>query len=177
MNHHVDHTLEKDIALAKEWSKPEFLPPDQEPGKGNGWRHTCYRLAKYIEDHIQTPEAPSKNPGSHIGFDLANHKSESKTVVTCVYCGHQYPEGTPQSQSSELTNHIKVCDRHPMREAEATIDMLRLSLSNLVGASETKDLNAMEVGIKTIPGQDPESVKVAIQAIKTLIHCNKREGR
>jgi len=67
MSHHQEHSLEQDLTLAKEWSKPEFLPPDQEPGKGNGWRHTCYRLAKYIEDHIQTQEALSKSAGSQPG--------------------------------------------------------------------------------------------------------------
>lgn len=64
MSHHQEHSLEQDLALAKEWSKPEFLPPDQEPGKHNGWRHTCYRLAKYIEDHIKTKEVPGKNTRS-----------------------------------------------------------------------------------------------------------------
>ena len=84
MGHHQEHSLEQDLALAKEWSRPEFLPPGHQPGEGNGWRHTCYRLAKYIEDHIQTTEVPSKNHGSQIGIDLANPKSESKTVVTLI---------------------------------------------------------------------------------------------
>jgi hypothetical protein len=40
-------------------------------------------------------------------------------VVTCVYCGHEYPAGTPAANHELLTAHIKTCDKHPMREAEA----------------------------------------------------------
>lgn len=39
-------------------------------------------------------------------------------VLTCVYCGHQYPEGTPPHGAKVLTDHIKVCEKHPMRELE-----------------------------------------------------------
>ena len=39
-------------------------------------------------------------------------------IVTCVYCGHEYPDGTPTSQDEKLTEHIKVCKKHPMRELE-----------------------------------------------------------
>lgn len=42
-------------------------------------------------------------------------------VITCVYCGHQYPAGTPSSgaDSAALTEHIKACEKHPMRQLEA----------------------------------------------------------
>ncbi len=53
-------------------------------------------------------------------------------VVTCVYCGHEYPEGTPTAKHELLTAHIKVCENHPMREAEATISDLRTALLNLL---------------------------------------------
>lgn len=36
-------------------------------------------------------------------------------VLTCVYCGHQYPEGTPPSQHQVLTDHIAICPKHPMK--------------------------------------------------------------
>ena len=42
----------------------------------------------------------------------------SDRIVTCVYCGHEYPDGTPTSQDEKLTEHIKVCKKHPMRELE-----------------------------------------------------------
>lgn len=35
-------------------------------------------------------------------------------VVTCVYCGQEYGEGTPTSQDERLTAHIEQCEKHPM---------------------------------------------------------------
>lgn len=46
-------------------------------------------------------------------------------VLTCVYCGHEYPQDTPAAGSEVLTEHIKVCPKHPLRQAEATIARLR----------------------------------------------------
>lgn len=48
---------------------------------------------------------------------------EPKTVLTCVYCGQEYPAGTPASGSDvdALTSHIKICEKHPMRAAEENI--------------------------------------------------------
>lgn len=43
---------------------------------------------------------------------------EADRIVTCVYCGHEYPTGTPTSQNKLLTEHIKVCEKHPMRQLE-----------------------------------------------------------
>lgn len=39
-------------------------------------------------------------------------------ILTCVYCGAAYPEGTPPHGSKVLTDHIRVCEKHPMRELE-----------------------------------------------------------
>lgn len=36
-------------------------------------------------------------------------------VLTCVYCGHEYPQDTPAAGSEVLTEHIAVCEKHPMR--------------------------------------------------------------
>jgi len=44
-----------------------------------------------------------------------------KRRVTCVYCGHQYKDGTPAAQDAALTEHIKACEKHPMRAAEARV--------------------------------------------------------
>jgi hypothetical protein len=44
--------------------------------------------------------------------------------VTCVYCGHAYPQDTPTHGAgiSVLTEHIKVCPEHPMRTTEKLRD-------------------------------------------------------
>lgn len=50
------------------------------------------------------------------------------TCVTCVYCGHHYPEGTPPHGSDVLTEHIKGCEKHPMRALEEANKALVLAL-------------------------------------------------
>ena len=41
-----------------------------------------------------------------------------KITVTCVYCGLAYPDETPTHGAEILTDHIKVCEKHPMRKSE-----------------------------------------------------------
>lgn len=48
-----------------------------------------------------------------------------KRRVTCVYCGHQYPDGTPEAQDAALTEHIRTCEKHPMRAADARVAELK----------------------------------------------------
>lgn len=36
----------------------------------------------------------------------------------CAYCGQPYPKGTPRFGDNALTEHIRVCPEHPMRELE-----------------------------------------------------------
>ena len=94
--------------------------------------------------------------------------SEENRVLTCVYCGMEYPQDTPAWGSDVLTEHIKVCDKHPMRKAEATIAKLKSALAGLVGASKKEDLEAMEFLIRS--AQVPDADKVGmINAIHALI--------
>lgn len=53
--------------------------------------------------------------------------------VTCVYCGQAYPAGTPTHGAAVLTDHIKVCEKHPMRQAEETIKRLEREIQGLTG--------------------------------------------
>lgn len=98
----------------------------------------------------------------------------SKTL-TCVYCGMAYPEGTPPHGAQILTDHIKVCKKHPMRKAEETILKLRLALLGLIGASDDKgDLERIEVILRT--AQIPEADRAAaINVIHTLIETMEEE--
>jgi hypothetical protein len=52
-----------------------------------------------------------------------------ETVLTCVYCGQEYPAGTPASGGdvAALTGHIATCEKHPMRELTADVERLRRS--------------------------------------------------
>ncbi len=96
----------------------------------------------------------------------------AQTVVTCVYCGHEYPNGTPTAKAKELTEHIKVCESHPMREAERRIDILTGALSGLIGAESEDELKAMEATIRTTPA--PAADKAAmLNAIHALLETGK----
>jgi hypothetical protein len=95
-------------------------------------------------------------------------------TLTCVYCGQEYPAGTPASGSDVqvLTDHIKICEKHPMRKAEATIAKLRSALAGLVGSSEKSELEGMEAMIRVAPA--PEADKVGmINAIHALIEMGQ----
>ena len=53
-------------------------------------------------------------------------------VLTCVYCGHAYEPGTPAHGTQTLTDHIKVCEKHPLRQAEEERDQLQKALVNVL---------------------------------------------
>lgn len=89
-------------------------------------------------------------------------------TLTCVYCGMEYPEGTPPYGAKILTDHIKVCEKHPMRQAETTIHKLRTALVGLVGVSTREELMAMEAAMRSIPVSDAEKA-ASINAIRALI--------
>ncbi len=89
-------------------------------------------------------------------------------ILTCVYCGEEYPQDTPTWGDKVLTEHIKICPKHPLREAELKIEKLRKALIGLVGAEEKEELEEMEVGMRLVPA--PESDKIAsINAIHALL--------
>ena len=50
--------------------------------------------------------------------------NENYRVLTCVYCGKEYPQGTPRSGSEILTAHIEVCEKHPLHAARYEIKIL-----------------------------------------------------
>lgn len=92
----------------------------------------------------------------------------SPSVVTCVYCGHEYPDGTPTAKHDLLTAHIKVCEKHPMREAEARIERLRKALAGLIGAETKEELEAMEAAMRMMPGIEADKI-AGINAIHALL--------
>jgi hypothetical protein len=52
-------------------------------------------------------------------------------TLTCVYCGQMYPPNTPTHGSEVLTEHIKVCEKHPMRKIEEENKELRKRVAEL----------------------------------------------
>lgn len=91
-----------------------------------------------------------------------------KRVLTCVYCGQEYPQDTPAWGDKVLTDHIRVCPKHPMRKVEADKILLRAALAGLVGASGKADLEQMEVAIRALSAPDSDKA-ASINAIHALL--------
>lgn len=97
-------------------------------------------------------------------------------TLTCVYCGTAYPEGTPPHGSQVLTDHIRTCEKHPLRAAEITIVKLRSALAGLLGASTKEELEQLEVGVRLMPA--PEADKIAaLNAIHALLETAEEAKR
>jgi hypothetical protein len=89
-------------------------------------------------------------------------------IITCVFCGQEYPIGTPSHGSEILTEHIKVCERHPMRKAEADIAILRAALVGLIGSDSEQELRQMEATMRVLPAPDADKA-ASINAIHALL--------
>jgi hypothetical protein len=89
-------------------------------------------------------------------------------TLTCAYCGDECPEGAPPHGSQILTDHIKICQKHPMREAETKIKKLRAALVGLLGAETKQDLELMEASLRLIPGIGQDKIS-GINAIHALL--------
>lgn len=92
----------------------------------------------------------------------------SERILTCVYCGHEYPQDTPAHGSQVLTEHIKVCEAHPLRKAEADIAVLRSALVGLIGVDTEQELRQMEGLIRSHPVPDADKA-ASINAIHALL--------
>ncbi len=97
----------------------------------------------------------------------ADFNATEGRVLTCVYCGHEYPQGTPAHGAEVLTEHIKVCAQHPLQAARVQIASLRTALANLVGASTEEELKGMEFVIRSTkaPAADKTAALDAIHAL------------
>lgn len=89
-------------------------------------------------------------------------------VLTCVYCGHQYPQDTPAWGEKVLTDHIRECPKHPLRKAEADVALLRGALVGLVGVDGKDDLEEMEANVRSLPIPEADRT-VSLNAIHALL--------
>ncbi len=97
----------------------------------------------------------------------------TSSVLTCVYCGKEYPEGTPAWGSQVLTDHIKVCEKHPMRELEVKYRKVRKALADMIGCDNKQELDSMEsiMRIAQVPEVDRVNMLNAIDAVRSTIDC------
>lgn len=92
----------------------------------------------------------------------------SERTLTCVYCGHEYPQATPAWGDKVLTDHIAQCEKHPMRAVIEDRDRLRIALIGLVGESDPDALRQMEAAVRMLPAPD-EDKAATINAIHALL--------
>lgn len=92
----------------------------------------------------------------------------NERILTCVYCGHEYPQNTPTSNSEVLTEHIKICEKHPMRKLEQDNQKLKKSLLDFVGVSTKKELEDMETILRLMPMPGKDKI-ITLNAIHVLI--------
>lgn len=92
----------------------------------------------------------------------------SERTLTCVYCGHEYPQATAAWGDKVLTEHIAQCEKHPMRAVIEDRDRLRRALVGLVGASDPAELRQMEAAVRLFPAPDDDKA-ATVNAIHALI--------
>jgi len=92
----------------------------------------------------------------------------AKKILTCLYCSYEYPMGTPASESAVLTEHIMVCEKHPMKKIVDDNTLLRKALVGIIGKDEKESLEQMEMVI--LYSFAPEIDKInTINAIQALL--------
>lgn len=93
--------------------------------------------------------------------------NDKARVLTCVYCGHEYPQDTPAHGDKVLTDHIAVCEKHPMRKVIQERNQLRSALVGLVGSDGKEELAQLEAAIRLVPAPAEDRAKT-IDAIHAL---------
>ncbi len=99
------------------------------------------------------------------GEAMSQHMVLSQ-VMTCVYCGHEYPKGTPSSGADNkvLTDHIRQCEKHPMFK-------VRRALAKLVGAETKEELDGIEsvLLMMDIPEAERTNTINAVHALRETL--------
>lgn len=63
--------------------------------------------------------------------DWVRRMHNEAQVLTCAYCGHAYPPGTPPSSEEALSKHIESCPKHPMAKLRVELDEAIVCLAYL----------------------------------------------
>ncbi len=160
------------------WS---MLAPHEAQVKKNHGGHSILELSKRGGlSPCELLAALEDRPWQKIDSEICNTKImdlmaayyqvQAGRVLTCVYCGQEYPAGTPASGSEVqvLTDHIKICEKHPMRKAEAKIAKLRQALAGLIGAETSDELRQMEAAMRFVPAPEADKA-ISLNAIHVLL--------
>ena len=89
-------------------------------------------------------------------------------VLTCVFCGTEYPQGTPAHGDQVLIDHIRVCEKHPLRRAEADRKLLLDAAFEVLDESELCQIRALGAVAKRLVSAG-EGDRAAITLIDAVI--------
>ena len=53
---------------------------------------------------------------------------EEECILMCAYCGKEYPSETPTSNCAALTEHIKICPKHPLAKTLDELTTIKVTL-------------------------------------------------
>lgn len=87
-------------------------------------------------------------------------------VLVCNYCGKVYSK--KEYDLKALTNHSRMCEKHPLHEAELIIRKLRSALAAVVGSDIDDELKAMMVAACVMPVPEIDRT-IAVNAMQALL--------
>jgi hypothetical protein len=131
-----------------------------------------HRIEHHHKHDIEVSKAIAQSHANAIQSAIEAARPSESRVLTCVYCGHEYPQGTPAAGSQVLTDHIKACTKHPMTK-------LRAALAALVGVDGKAELEEMEATIRLTPApaRDKAAIIDAINALQDSLPTPPKETK
>jgi hypothetical protein len=91
-----------------------------------------------------------------------------KRLITLFIAAINILLGCRSHGAKVLTDRIKGCQKHSMRDMEQKVDLLRSALIGLVGSNDIEELNQMEAAFLVMPASEEEKVN-SINAIHAII--------
>lgn len=84
-----------------------------------------------------------------------------QNVVTCVFCGHAYPTGTPRAQHDALYEHVGICEKHPASIYRKKLEAIREVCDFLDAEKDAQHIERYgEQGAANLKGMDRPSLSV-----------------
>ena len=108
--------------------------------------------------------------------DWVRRLTRTERVLTCAFCGAAYPPGTPASNSLQLTAHVLVCERHPMRAVERALADLRAAVQDEWAAAATCNtaLDRQEYAREEVWSLSPEARAERLDAARASVDHARR---
>jgi hypothetical protein len=75
---------------------------------------------------------------------------QAECVLTCVFCAHEYPPGTPTANHKRLREHVAVCPDHPAAVFRAERDALQAKIDAVLEACNETHRRKDEAGYTAV---------------------------